>query len=100
MPIARPMMLASARGELKTRSFPNCFCNPCVTLNTPPLPETWLRAASRVASATSSPKSTIRGSRAISSRRQRLISVTMVSGPPSKRGSLSKARDVGSTVSE
>ncbi len=100
MPIARPMMFASASGELKTRSFPNCFWRPCVTLNTPPLPLTSLSAASRVASATSSPKTTTRGSRAISSFMQRLISVTMVSGPPSNLGSVSNAFDVGSTVGE
>ena len=38
--MARPMMLASASGELKTRSLPKARCRPCVTLKTPPLPET------------------------------------------------------------
>ena len=39
-PTARPMMLASASGELNTRSMPNARCSPCVTLKTPPLPGT------------------------------------------------------------
>ena len=40
MPIARPTMLASASGELQTRSEPNSFCRPAVSLKTPPLPLT------------------------------------------------------------
>ena len=49
MPTARPMMLASASGELKTRVPPNARCSPCVTLKTPPLPWTDSSAASRLA---------------------------------------------------
>ena len=40
MPVARPTMLASASGELKTRSEPNSHCRPEVSLKTPPLPFT------------------------------------------------------------
>ena len=61
MPIARPTMLASASGELKTRVLPKVRCRPCVTLKTPPLPDTHSSAASRLQSATSSPKTTMRG---------------------------------------
>ena len=86
MPTARPMMLASASGELKTRSLPNCRCRPCVTLNTPPLPCTSSRLASRLQSATSSPKTTMRGLRAISSLSVRLMAATIVSGLPSGSG--------------
>ena len=53
MPNARPTMLASASGELNTRAPPNARCRPCVTLNTPPLPETSARRSSRLQSATS-----------------------------------------------
>ena len=41
--MARPTMLASARGELYTRSPPKAFCSPQVTLKTPPLPFTSAR---------------------------------------------------------
>ena len=74
MPTARPTMLASASGALKTRSSPYSRCRPCVSLKTPPLPGH--DAAARpcwLASATSSPKTTMRGSRAISSFSVRLI---------------------------
>ena len=37
-------MLASASGELKTRSEPNSVCRPAVSLKTPPLPLTSARA--------------------------------------------------------
>ena len=37
MPMARPMMSASASGELNTRSLPKARCRPCVTLKTPAL---------------------------------------------------------------
>ena len=40
MPMLRPMIAASARGELNTRSLPNARCKPCVTLKTPPFPGT------------------------------------------------------------
>src|SRR5207302_1048726 len=40
IPVARPTIAASARGELNTRSLPNSFCRPKVSLNTPPLPLT------------------------------------------------------------
>ena len=73
-------MLASASGELYTRSPPNRFCSPHVTLKTPPLPLTLPRYCSRETSATSSPKTTMRGSRAISSRRQALRRSTIVVG--------------------
>ncbi len=43
MPIARPTMLASASGELKTRALPNFRCRFAVTLKTPPLPFTFSR---------------------------------------------------------
>jgi len=48
-------MLASA-SVLKTRSLPYLRCNPAVALKTPPFPLTCLRLSSRLASATSSPK--------------------------------------------
>ncbi len=62
MPVARPTMLASASGELNTRSDPNAPCNPAVSLKTPPLPLTCFsrRYSSRLQSATSSPKTTMR----------------------------------------
>jgi len=44
-----------------------------VSLNTPPLPDTTVSASFRLASATSSPKTTMRGLRAISSFNVRLI---------------------------
>ena len=57
MPMARPTMLASARGELKTRSEPNLRCRLWVTLKTPPLPLTSAEARPRgEQSATSSPE--------------------------------------------
>ena len=61
-------MLASASGVLNTRVLPNSFCRPCVTLKTPPLPLTLPRYSSRETSATSSPNTTMRSSRRISSR--------------------------------
>ena len=69
------MMLASASGELNTRSSPNSRCRPWVSLKTPPLPLTSGSASFRLASATSSPKTTMRGSRAISSLSVRLMAV-------------------------
>ena len=92
MPTARPMMFASASGELKTRVLPNARCRPCVTLKTPPLPDTVSSALSRLASATSSPKTTMRGLRAISSFSVRLMAATIVSGLPSGAASVLKAR--------
>ena len=82
MPVARPTMLASAIGELNTRSDPNSICNPAVSLKTPPLPLTsfCLRYSSRLQSATSSPKITMRSSRRISSRNVALIRSAMVLG--------------------
>ncbi len=75
-------MLASAIGELNTRSEPNSFCRPKVSLKTPPLPLTifWRRYSSRLQSATSSPNITMRSSRLISSRNVRLIWSAMVFG--------------------
>ena len=99
MPTARPTMLASASGELKTRREPNCRCSPCVTLKTPPLPLTSASAASCEASATSSPNTTMRSSRAISSRRQALSRSTMVFGASSPgAGAAANVAAVGSTV--
>ena len=80
MPIARPTMLASASGELKTRSAPYSRWRPAVTLKTPPLPLHSASTSSRDASATSSPKTTMRGSRFISSRRQAFNRSTIVVG--------------------
>ncbi len=100
MPTARPMMFASASGALNTRSLPYSFCRPCVTLNTPPLPDTLPSAASRLTSATSCPKTTMRALRAISSRSVALIAATIVSGDPFGLGSVENADDVGSTVGE
>ena len=100
MPMARPTMLASASGELKTRSPPNARCRPCVTLKTPPLPGTDASASARLQSATSSPKTTMRGSRAISSFSVRLIAATIVSGLPSGAAGVANASDVGSTSGE
>src|SRR5271166_363605 len=75
-------MLASASGELKTRSEPDSDCMPAVSLKTPPLPFTCLslRYSSRLQSATSSPNMTMRGSRAISSFRQALMRSAIVLG--------------------
>ncbi len=100
--MARPTMLASASGELKTRAPPNLRCSPQVTLNTPPLPFTSSSVSSRLASATSSPNTTIRGSRSISSRMHELRRSTMVVSSPSNAGesSVSNSLDVGSTSSE
>ena len=100
MPIARPTMPASASGALKTRSSPKSRCRPCVSLKTPPLPETTASASFLLASATSSPKTTMRGSRAISSFSVRLIADTIVSGLPSGCAGVSNAADVGSTSGE
>jgi hypothetical protein len=100
MPMPRPMMLASASGELKTRSFPNARCSPCVTLKTPPLPGTVPSASGRLQSATSSPKTMMRGLRAISSLSVRLIAATIVSGFPSGTSGVLKPSDVGSTSGE
>ena len=101
-PMARPTMFASASGELKTRTLPNSFCSPQVTLNTPPLPFTSPKLVSREASATSSPKTRMRGSRAISSRRQALMRSTIVVGSPLNWGSssVSNCSAVGSTSGE
>src|SRR6059058_2619790 len=100
--MARPTMFASASGELYTRSLPNWRCSPQVTLKTPPLPFTCARCCSRLASATSSPKTRMRGSRAISSLRQVLRRSTMVVGSPLNWGSssVSNCSDVGSTSGE
>ena len=100
MPIARPTMLASASGVLNTRSSPYRRCRPCVSLKTPPLPGTIDSASLRLASATSSPNTTMRASRAISSLSVRLIAATIVSGLPCGCAGVSKARDVGSTSGE
>src|SRR6476661_4107036 len=100
MPMPRPTILASASGELNTRALPNARWSPCVTLKTPPLPETCSSADSRLQSATSSPKTTIRGSRAISSFNVRLIAATIVSGLPSGCAGVSNAAEVGSTSGE
>ena len=99
MPTARPAMLASASGVLNERSFPNSRCRPAVTLNTPPLPSTSSRTSSRLASATSSPKTTTRGSRSISSWRHLFSRSTIVVSSPSNSGSVSKAPEVGSRSS-
>ena len=100
MPTARPTMLASASGALKTRFEPNFRCRLWVTLKTPPLPFTRPRFSSRLQSATSSPKTTMRGSRAISSLRHALSRSTMVLGSPDGRDSVANASEVGSTSSE
>ncbi|OGU04224.1 MAG: hypothetical protein A2085_08985 [Gemmatimonadetes bacterium GWC2_71_10] len=100
--MARPTMFASASGELYTRSPPNCFWRPHVTLKTPPLPLTLPRYSARDTSATSSPNSRMRGSRVISSLRQTLSRSTMVVGSPVNCGSssVSNCSDVGSTSGE
>ena len=54
----------------------------------------------RLASATSSPNTTIRGLRAISSFSVRLMALTIVSGVPSGIAGVSNAADVGSTSGE
>ena len=92
MPMARPTMLASASGELNTRSQPNARCSPCVTLNTPPLPCTSLEVLAR-ASRRRRPRRTRRcaGSRAISSFSVRLMAATIVSGLPSGAAGVSNA---------
>ncbi len=100
MPVARPTMLASASGELNTRWLPNSRCRPCVTLNTPPLPVTSASARSRLASATSSPNTTMRGLARISSCSVLLMAATIVSGLPSVDGVDSHADAVTSTSGE
>ena len=96
------MMFASASGELKTRTEPNFLCRFAVTLKTPPLPLTVSIYSSRETSATSSPNTTIRSSRSISSCRQRLIRSTIVPALPesSAPSSVSKSFEVGSTSGE
>jgi hypothetical protein len=64
-------MLASARGELKTRSKPNFVESPLVAVNTPPL-----------LSATSSPKTKIFLLNSISSCSAWLIASTITTGFP------------------
>ncbi len=88
--MARPTMLASASGELNTRAEPNLRWRLWVTLKTPPLPLILSRFSSRLQSATSSPKTTIRGSRAISSCRQAFKRSTIVLGSPRGAASLAK----------
>ena len=83
MPIERPTIFASANGELKTRCAPNFRCNPAVALKTPPFPFTVARLSSRLQSATSSPKTTMRSSRFISSCSVAATISTMVFGWPS-----------------
>src|ERR1039458_2325109 len=98
-PIARPTMPASASGELNTRAGPKAFWRPAVTLKTPPFPLHSARTSARLASATSSPQTAMRASRAISSRSAALMRSTIVVGSPVKAGvsSVSKAADAGST---
>ena len=93
-------MLASAKGELNTRSLPNLRCSPAVALKTPPLPFTSLRFSSRLQSATSSPKTRMRSSRAISSVSVTPTISTIVFVGPLNFGSASNAFDVGSTSGE
>ena len=78
MPIARPTMLASASGELKTRSPPKRALQAVRDLEDAALALDLGERSSRRASATSSPKTTMRGSRAISSCRQALSRSTIV----------------------
>ena len=68
-------------------------------MKTPPLPET-CGSASGGQSATSSPKTSICGVRAISSFSVWLIAATIVSGLPSVAGSAANAADAGSTFGE
>ena len=100
IPTARPTMLASASGELNTRSRPNFRCSPRVALNTPPFPGTADSASARLQSATSSPNTTIRGLLAISSARARLMADTIVIGAPSGAPGTSKRPSAGSTSGE
>ena len=66
--MARPTMLASASGELKTRSSPNSALQAVRDLEHAALARDHRPARpARLASATSSPKTTMRGLRAISS---------------------------------
>ena len=100
--MARPTIFASASGELYTRSLPNWRCSPQVTLKTPPFPFTSLMYCARLTSATSSPNTTMRGSRAISSLRHAFNRSTMVVGSPENWGSssVSNCSEVGSTSGE
>ena len=93
-------MLASASGELKTRSLPKVRCSPRVALNTPPLPCTADSASARLQSATSSPNTTIRRLRSISSLRVRLMAATIVIGGPSGTPGTSNRSAAGSTSGE
>ena len=94
------MMLASASGRVEDAVVAEERCRPCVSLNTPPLPGTTGSASFLLASATSSPKTTMRGLRAISSFSVRLIAATIVSGLPSGCAGVSNAAEVGSTSGE
>ena len=70
-----------------------------MTLKTPPLPCTY-GSASTGQSATSSPKTSMCGCRAISSFSVWLMAATIVSGLPTVAGSLAKASEAGSTLGE
>ena len=99
MPTPNPTMVASASGVLNTRSDPNSRWSPWLTLKTPPLPFTSVSASSRLASATSCPNTTTRGSRSNSARRVALMRSTIVPGfaPGANRGSVSNSAEQGST---
>src|SRR3989449_2855363 len=101
-PMARPPLFASASGGVYTRPLPNWRCSPPGTLRTPPLPFPSLMYCARLTSATSSPNTTMRGSRAISSLRHAFNRSTMVVGSPENWGSssVSNCSEVGSTSGE
>src|SRR6266545_1720844 len=92
----------SPLAEANTRALPNFRCRFAVTLKTPPLPFTLSRNCSREQSATSSPNTMTRESRAISVCRQRLIRSTIVPMLPENcaLSSVSKSFEVGSTSGE
>jgi hypothetical protein len=69
-------------------------------LNTPPLPVTSESASLLLASATSWPKMTMRGLRAISSFNVALMAETIVSGLPCGWGSVENSFEVGSMSGE
>ena len=71
MPMARPTMLASASGELKTRVAAERALQAVRHFEDATLALDFAQVSSRLQSATSSPKTTMRGLRRISSRRVR-----------------------------
>ena len=101
MPIARPTMFASASGELKTRVAAESALQTVRDLEDAALARHLVERFARLTSATSSPKTTIRGSR-----RHLVVERPVDERRPSCRAcrlgstGVSNAADVGSTSGE